>query len=83
MKRNQPETLVVYEAYREIVSRYLNRKIPGCEPAARKQLLAEIWREAAAKEKVFRRLGEKERICMLLALTDQIISCRKGRKFHC
>lgn len=73
MEKGKSTGLQIYEKHKEIVSRYIARRIPGQGEDMLLRIGKKVWEQAAIKEQEFEKKTEKEQVCLLLAIVEQII----------
>ena len=73
MEKGKSTGLQIYEKHKEIVSRYIARRIPGQGEDMLIRIGKKVWEQAAIKEQEFEKKTEKEQVCLLLAIVEQII----------
>ena len=73
MEKGKSTGLQIYEKHKEIVSRYIARRIPGQGEDMLLRIGKKVWEQAAVKEQEFEKKTEKEQVCLLLAIVEQII----------
>ena len=73
MEKGKSTGLQIYEKHKEIVSRYSARRIPGQGEDMLLRIGKKVWEQAAIKEQEFEKKTEKEQVCLLLAIVEQII----------
>ena len=72
MEKGKSTGLQIYEKHKEIVSRYIARRIPGQGEDMLLRIGKKVWEQAAIKEQEFEKKTEKEQVCLLLAIVEQI-----------
>ncbi|MGN1142109.1 MAG: hypothetical protein ACI4TF_12975 [Oliverpabstia sp.] len=73
MKKGKSTGLQIYEKHKEIVCRYIARRIPGQGEDMLFRIGKKVWEQAAINEQEFEKKTEKEQVCLLLAIVEQII----------
>ena len=73
MEKGKSTGLQIYEKHKEIVSRYIARRIPGQGEDMLLRIGKKVWEQAEIKEQEFEKKTEKEQVCLLLAIVEQII----------
>lgn len=73
MEKGKSTGLQIYEKHKEIVSRYIARRIPGQGEDMLLRIGKKVWEQAAINEQEFEKKTEKEQVCLLLAIVEQII----------
>lgn len=73
MEKGKSTGLQIYEKHKEIVCRYIARRIPGQGEDMLLRIGKKVWEQAAVKEQEFEKKTEKEQVFLLLAIVEQII----------